>query len=290
MEKKFKILSQIIVLEDLLNEKEANDFYMKLLMQPIWNYGRLSEKALGEYPFWGTSFDTKLIEPKIKLIIDRVNKRLAKTSIKSLKPYKLLRIDGNALTAGSSGYPHIDANLQHAISLLLYGNPTWKAAWGGETKFFDDSVHEIVRSVMPKPGRAVLFPSRFQHAAGPLAPIFKGLRATLSLIFVPEKGDPRKELEKWKPTTRVRTLPAIGIARMLERGSRNKFVVLKQKRFIAQIQFDDTAASGIERTWRNLSGPRSVTVSRLSKGVGMPHDELAEYLSLLSRYGLITKR
>ena len=49
----------------------------------------------------------------------------------------------------------------YEITALIYGNKEWKINWGAETIFTDSESQdsEIIKSVIPKPGRLVLFDS-----------------------------------------------------------------------------------------------------------------------------------
>lgn len=62
---------------------------------------------------------------------------------------------------------HTDDQEEDSITFLYYANPTWEVDWGGETVFYDSHKQEIVKSVLPKPGRIVFFNSTIPHASRP---------------------------------------------------------------------------------------------------------------------------
>jgi len=48
---------------------------------------------------------------------------------------------------------------------LYYGNSVWQPDWFGETHFYNDDLSEIALSIMPKPGRLVIFDGAIPHSA-----------------------------------------------------------------------------------------------------------------------------
>jgi SM-20-related protein len=94
-------------------------------------------------------------------------------------PQALLRCYVNQHTYGTEGYPHRDSKRPGETSIIVYlNNIAWKPEWGGETAFYDET-GEITKSVMPKFGRVVLFPSETMHAARSLSRICVLARRTL---------------------------------------------------------------------------------------------------------------
>lgn len=78
--------------------------------------------------------------------------------------YRLIRGYCNAMPYGAEGWPHTDSQVETDKSLVIYLNPEWETAWYGETVIFDEA-GEIVRSIMPKFGRLLIFPGAQLHAA-----------------------------------------------------------------------------------------------------------------------------
>lgn len=97
----------------------------------------------------------------------------------------------NGLTFGVESYPHIDFAEKGSTSVIIYLCEDWHSFWGGETVFFDKHFvlndpnnevfykHDIIKSVLPKYNRMVLFDGNITHAARPISKSFKGLRKTL---------------------------------------------------------------------------------------------------------------
>lgn len=77
--------------------------------------------------------------------------------------YYLDRMYANATTMSDVPYPHSDSDFKDDLTILYYVNPEWSITYGGETVFLSDSRDEIIRSVIPKAGRLVVFNSAIPH-------------------------------------------------------------------------------------------------------------------------------
>ena len=80
------------------------------------------------------------------------------------------------------------------ITALIYGNSTWDANWGSETVFFDKkgSDAEIIKSILPKPGRLVLFDAGIPHTGRVPSSMFPNYR--YSLVYNLKLKVPKKSL------------------------------------------------------------------------------------------------
>ena len=56
-------------------------------------------------------------------------------------------------------------NYNEIITIMFYLNKIWDMSYGGETIFLSPDKQEISNSVIPKPGRAVLFDGAILHGA-----------------------------------------------------------------------------------------------------------------------------
>ena len=75
----------------------------------------------------------------------------------------LVRAYCNAHTYGTEGYVHKDSNFKEDLTAVIYLNRTWKPDWAGETVLFEKN--EIIKAVVPKWKRLLIFPSNIKHAA-----------------------------------------------------------------------------------------------------------------------------
>ena len=78
------------------------------------------------------------------------------------------------------------------ITAIIYGNDTWDANWGSETVFFDKigSDAEIIKSILPKPGRLVLFDANIPHTGRVPSSMFPNYR--YSLVYNLKLKTPKK--------------------------------------------------------------------------------------------------
>ncbi len=90
----------------------------------------------------------------------------------------LIRCYLNGYTYGTDGYFHVDSDRAGEHTTILYMNDYWEPDWAGETVFLDET-GEIVRSVLPRMNRAVIFPANVQHAGRSVSRKCMVLRQTL---------------------------------------------------------------------------------------------------------------
>jgi len=92
----------------------------------------------------------------------------------------------NGYTFGTDGYIHRDdpwakeqgENSPTCETVIIYLNEQWDANWGGETALFDQD-REIVKSVLPKFGRVLIFDGQTFHASRPMSRMCPKLRQVL---------------------------------------------------------------------------------------------------------------
>jgi len=85
----------------------------------------------------------------------------------NLGDIQLLRSYINVYNMSSYLSCHTDDHEEGSITFLYYANPSWEADWGGETVFYDSQKQEIIKSILPKPGRIAVFDSTIPHASRP---------------------------------------------------------------------------------------------------------------------------
>src|SRR5258707_1275606 len=81
----------------------------------------------------------------------------------ALKKSVLIRCYLNGYTYGTDGYFHSDSNRADEHTVIVFMNDEWEPDWAGETVFLDER-GDIVRSVLPKRNRAIIFAARLRHA------------------------------------------------------------------------------------------------------------------------------
>lgn len=126
---------------------------------------------------------------------------------------KLIRCYFNGHVFGIDGYSHRDSPRDDEWSMVIYTNfeDEWNPDWGGETSVFEDG--EIIKSVLPKKNRAIIFAGNKLHAPRPLGRFYTGMRQIIVFKF----RSPRTESFE-KVSTLVKEL---GGLRVLSRSSGN---------------------------------------------------------------------
>jgi SM-20-related protein len=143
----------------------------------IWRYGWKAADTQTKYGFWHSHFggdnadkssscesellDRPLMAPVVKLW-HLVRDNLAQGQIP-------IRVYANAHTYGGDGHIHTDCDQPGHFTALYYAHDKWDANWGGETIFLDGPDGEIIKAVLPRPGRLVFFPGNIHHAARSLS-------------------------------------------------------------------------------------------------------------------------
>lgn len=93
----------------------------------------------------------------------------------------LLGVYANGQTFGQDSPIHRDVGRREkGKTLLLFCNPSWPAAWGGELVFYNDEKDDIIKAVLPKPKRAVIFNGVIPHSARSPSLMCDQLRMTIA--------------------------------------------------------------------------------------------------------------
>ena len=90
----------------------------------------------------------------------------------------LIRCYLNGYTYGTDGYFHTDSERLDEHTIVLFMNDYWEPDWAGETVFLGED-DEIIKAVLPRRNRAVIFPSNLRHAGRAVSRKCTILRRTL---------------------------------------------------------------------------------------------------------------
>lgn len=82
-----------------------------------------------------------------------------------------IHVDGEAIKVGD------------VVTVMFYLNKIWEMEYGGETIFLTPSRKDIMQSVIPKPGRAVLFDGFIPHSAREISRICNDLRMVATIKY-----------------------------------------------------------------------------------------------------------
>ena len=82
-------------------------------------------------------------------------------------PLGLLEAYINYGDSSTLAFPHCD-NREDNMSILMSLNQYWHRNWGGYTVFFEGvASNEIIKTVVPEPGKAIFFNGAMYHSALP---------------------------------------------------------------------------------------------------------------------------
>jgi SM-20-related protein len=90
----------------------------------------------------------------------------------------LIRAYSNAYTYGNDGYIHKDSDATNEMTAIIYINKGWNANWAGETSIFDEK-GEVIRAVLPKWRRLLVFPANSSHVGRAVSRICPQLRTVI---------------------------------------------------------------------------------------------------------------
>lgn len=93
----------------------------------------------------------------------------------------LLGVYANGQTFGQDTIIHRDNKVHPGLTVIIFCNEYWPTSWGGELVFYDDAKEHILRAVLPKSRRAVIFDGRIPHAAR--SPSIKCDQVRMTLAF-----------------------------------------------------------------------------------------------------------
>lgn len=177
--------SEVAVIDDAITPEMAVAVMREIQACGGFSFGWHSNKGF-DFSHWNLNFggSKKARKDALRAMPPSVQAISAEFDPK-LEGYRLIRAYVNAMTFGTEGYPHTDSQIRSDVTAVIYLNPDWRMEWAGETVMFDDE-NEIVKSVLPKFCRAVLFPGAMMHAARGVSRICPECRYVLVLKYAIE--------------------------------------------------------------------------------------------------------
>jgi len=127
-------------------------------------------------------------------------------NVPEIKDNLLVRFYMNGHTYGVDGYYHVDTKRKDETTIIVYLNETWDKDWGGET-FFVDSNDDIIKGVLPKKNRVVIFDSNIQHCARGVSRKFNGIRRTFMFKSRKQRSFRFERLSSWLFNHKATDLP-----------------------------------------------------------------------------------
>lgn len=149
------INNKIFGINNFLKPKEATDFWY-LVNTCTWQYGRVSNTFSGQKQSRMTySFDPE------KFVRTDLWKRVEKmfdSQVSLSKAYI------NIADHATVNLPHCDGQ-DDGPSILICLNQEWRRDWGGYTVFFKGmNSNQVISTVVPEPGKAIIFNGSIWHS------------------------------------------------------------------------------------------------------------------------------
>ena len=148
----------IEIIDNIFSPKDIDLFYGYYRDMVGWKFIGAS-KGSSNYRKWYYVLNKK--NNYDNLLISKADSLLKKYSLKN---YTLKRAYANAYTYGMINEIHQDdfpLSPLDIITVMFYLNKEWSIDFGGETNFYKNE--EIINSVLPKPGRVVIFDGFIPH-------------------------------------------------------------------------------------------------------------------------------
>ena len=179
----------ICVIDDFLTEVEESEINA-LLKGEVWRYNWPNYEAL---PF---------VRPCWHVFIAGKGRPLGQSSLEELRGNQswgfltgvwertlalhkfkvtLLGVYANGQTFGQDTIIHRDNKVHPGLTIIVFCNEYWPTSWGGELVFYDDTKENIIKAVLPKSRRVVVFDGRIPHAAR--SPSVKCDQVRMTLAF-----------------------------------------------------------------------------------------------------------
>ena len=112
-----------------------------------------------------------------------------KAKVDYMPSHRLIGVYANGQLTDQESPIHRDYKVgEKGSTLLLFGNDFWPTPWGGALNFYDEEINDVIRSVLPKPGRAVIFPGEIPYNANAPSPISRLMRMTVAFKTIRLKG------------------------------------------------------------------------------------------------------
>ncbi|HTY69442.1 MAG TPA: 2OG-Fe(II) oxygenase [Alphaproteobacteria bacterium] len=154
----------------------------EIVRMPIWKHGVKSSPD-DPLSFWFAPFADS--EPALEKFSPELfalwlcAKRLLKGEHRIELAY------ANGQTYGQSGEIHTDTNEPGRKTVVFYCNRVWQPNWHGETLFYTPDHGDVIRAVLPKPGRIVIFDSDIPHAGRDPSRLCPLIRVTITFKLQP---------------------------------------------------------------------------------------------------------
>ena len=149
----------VTVHDGLVNAAMVSELF-DTVHQPVFKFGQKSNPE-DPFGFWIANIPDELISGNNPI---GALWRVVDAQITHGR-FAIERMYVNAYTYGDCPTIHVDSEQPGHFTVLYYANEEWDARWSGETVFYSPACDEIVKAVLPRPGRIAVFDARVPHVA-----------------------------------------------------------------------------------------------------------------------------
>jgi len=172
----------ILVFDDYLDKQEIDTNYFYFRDTVSWNF----MGSGGDINKW-RKFNYKL---KFKNKIEKKLKKQTESILKDMHIFDLLQSERTYASANPYGTvheSHVDYNEDFSskggITVMYYLNNLWNFNFAGETVFYNKNNQDILKSIIPKPGRITVFDGTIEHCAREVRRDLNDLRMVLTFKY-----------------------------------------------------------------------------------------------------------
>jgi Rps23 Pro-64 3,4-dihydroxylase Tpa1-like proline 4-hydroxylase len=136
-------------------------------------------------PYRKFQYDLDPLDEIDKIIFDESDK-IIKEKVSNHKEFKVDNAYASGNVFGTINEVHQDNGARSAeevITVMFYLNKIWNLSYGGETIFLSPNWSEIMFSVTPKPGRAIIFDGSIPHGAREISRTCAELRMVATVKY-----------------------------------------------------------------------------------------------------------
>ena len=190
-----KIDESIYVIDDFLTEAEESEINIQLKGE-VWRYN------------WPNYEPLPFVRPCWHVFIAGKGRPLGQSSLDELRGNQawgfltgvwerflalhtfkvtLLGVYANGQTFGQDTIIHRDNKVHPGLTIIVFCNEYWPTSWGGELVFYDETKANIIKAVLPKSKRVVVFDGRIPHAARSPSAKCDQVRMTLAFKTIIEE-------------------------------------------------------------------------------------------------------
>ena len=167
----------ILIFDNYMDKQEidTNYFYFRDLVS--WNF-----IGSGKDIYKWRKFNYRL---KFKNKIEKKLLNQTENILKDMHMFDLLKSERTYASANPYGTVHEshDENSQGGITIMYYLNNFWNFNFAGETVFYDRNTQDILKSIIPKPGRITVFDGNIEHCAREVRRDLNDLRMVLTFKY-----------------------------------------------------------------------------------------------------------